>query len=180
MAGGCCLAIAAAAALGGGVDLDQGARLSGSASVAFAPPTTEKPRIMTLTETSPPQQTVTAYELLGGEPALRKLVGAFYRIMDAAPEAADIRAMHGPDLGPITELLFEWLSGWLGGPALYSQRKGGPCLVGSHRPYAIGEAERDQWLWCMAHALDEQDIEPRLRRAIDPAFARIADMVRNR
>ena len=136
---------------------------------------------MTSTTTSPsPAQTVTAYDLLGGEAGLRRLVETFYRIMDVSPETAAIRAMHGPDLGPITEMLHAWLSGWLGGPPLYTQRKGGPCLVGSHRPYAIGEAERDQWLWCMARALDELDIEPRLRRAIDPAFARLADMVRNR
>lgn len=132
------------------------------------------------TATAAPAQTTTAYELLGGEAGLRKLVEGFYRIMDTAPEAAGIRAMHGADLGPITEMLYEWLSGWLGGPPLYSQRKSSPCLVGSHKPFAIGEAERDQWLWCMARALDELDIEPRLRRALDPAFARLADMVRNR
>ncbi len=132
------------------------------------------------TATAAPARTTTAYELLGGEAGLRKLVAAFYRTMDTAPEAAGIRAMHGPDLGPITEMLYEWLSGWLGGPALYIQRKGSPCLVGSHKPFAIGGAERDQWLWCMARALDELEIEPRLRRALDPAFERLADMVRNR
>ena len=136
---------------------------------------------MTTTRTSaPPKQTVTAYDLLGGEAGLRKLVEAFYRTMVVSPEVAGIRAMHGSDLGPITEMLYEWLSGWLGGPPLYVQRKGGPCLVGSHQPYAIGEAERDQWLWGMARALDELNIEPRLRSAIDPVFARLADMVRNR
>lgn len=134
----------------------------------------------TAAEAIAPRRTVTAYEMLGGEAALRRLVTAFYRIMDTAPEAAAIRAMHGADLGEITQLLYEWLSGWLGGPPLYIQRKGGPCLVGSHRPFAIGEAERDQWLWCMARALDTLDIDPRLRQAIDPAFARLADMVRNR
>lgn len=135
---------------------------------------------MTLAQpaTTPPSPTATAYDLLGGEVGLRRLVEAFYRIMDTAPESRGIRALHALDLGQISESLYEWLSGWLGGPALYVQRKGSPCLVGSHRPYAIGRDERDQWLWCMARALDELDIAPRLRQALDPAFARLAEMIR--
>ena len=46
------------------------------------------------TATAAPARTTTAYELLGGEAGLRKLVAAFYRTMDTAPEAAGI----GPDL----------------------------------------------------------------------------------
>src|SRR5690554_3690611 len=60
----------------------------------------------------------TPYQLLGGEPGLRKLANTFYDIMDSLPEAAEIRAMHGGDLDEIKEKLFEYLSGWMGGPPL--------------------------------------------------------------
>ncbi|MBK9005547.1 MAG: hypothetical protein IPM31_01010 [Anaerolineae bacterium] len=38
------------------------------------------------------------YELLGGETGVRKLVDRFYDLMDSAPEAADIRAIHPKSL----------------------------------------------------------------------------------
>jgi len=120
------------------------------------------------------------YELLGGETGLRRLIDAFYRIMDEDPEAAGIRAMHAADLSPISQSLFEWLSGWLGGPPLYIMRKGTPCLTGPHKAFAIGPAERDQWLYCMRRALDEIGIDANLQRMFEEPFFRIADMVRNR
>jgi hypothetical protein len=40
--------------------------------------------------------------------------------MDTDPGAARIRATHGEDLTPIRQLLFEFLSGWLGRPPLYT------------------------------------------------------------
>jgi truncated hemoglobin YjbI len=40
------------------------------------------------------ERTPTAYDLVGGEPAVRRLVDRFYDLMDTAPEAAGIRALH--------------------------------------------------------------------------------------
>src|SRR5579871_2654274 len=89
---------------------------------------------------------VTPYELIGGEAAVRRLADRFYEIMDTDPAAARIRAMHADDLIPIRQLLFEFLSGWLGGPQLYFRRAEHRCIMSAHRPYAIGETERDQWM----------------------------------
>ena len=127
-------------------------------------------------ENTPP----TPYELRGGEDGLRRLVERFYEIMDEAPEAAGIRAMHKPDLGPIRENLFEFLSGWLGGPPLYVQRTGSVCLNGPHKPFAIGEAERDQWLFCMRKALEDSGVPKDLREMLDKPFFMIADFLRNK
>lgn len=74
--------------------------------------------------------------------------------MDTQPEAADIRRMHGSDLGAIKEKLYEYLSGWVGGPPLYQLRHGTVCMTKTHQPYAIGSRERDQWLLCMDLALE--------------------------
>lgn len=123
---------------------------------------------------------VNPYEMLGGEAGVRRLCATFYRIMDESPEAAGIRAMHGESLASIEQKLFEYLSGWLGGPMLYHQRYGTICLTKPHQPYAIGAAERDQWLLCMRLALEEVGAPPELQELLREPFFRIADMMVNR
>ena len=121
---------------------------------------------------------VTPYELIGGEAAVRRLADRFYEIMDTDPAAARIRAMHGEDLTPIRQLLFEFLSGWLGGPPLYFQRTEHRCIMSAHRPYAIGETERDQWMACMRRAMDECGVAPQLRALMEQAFMKMANAFR--
>ncbi len=120
------------------------------------------------------------YDQLGGAPAVRRLVDAFYDAMDADPDAAGIRRMHHADLGPIRDKLFDWLSGWAGGPQLYSQRPDRACIMSAHAPYAIGPAERDQWMGCMRTALDSLTLEPDVRELFESAFGRLANGLRNR
>jgi len=115
----------------------------------------------------------TPYEQIGGEVTVRRL--AFYEIMDSDPGAARIRAMHGQDLAPIRKLLFEFLSGWLGGPALYFQRPEHRCIMSAHRPFAIGEVERDEWMMCMRRAMDECALPADMRALLDQAFWRMAN-----
>ena len=119
------------------------------------------------------------YDQLGGAQALRRLVDAFYDAMDADPAAAGIRRMHAGDLEPIREKLFDWLSGWAGGPQLYSLRPDRACIMSAHAPYAIGPDERDQWMGCMRKALGSLDIEPDVRAMFETAFSRLADGLRN-
>jgi len=123
---------------------------------------------------------VTPYDRLGGAPVLRQLVDAFYDAMDREPEAAGIRAMHAPDLADIRDRLFDWLSGWSGGPPLYNARPDRKCIMSAHRPFAIGEAEREQWMACMRKALAGLDLDDDVRAMYDAAFARLADGLRNR
>lgn len=47
----------------------------------------------------------TPYELLGGAAPLRQLVDRFYDVMDTAPEARALRAMHGAELGPMRDMV---------------------------------------------------------------------------
>lgn len=120
------------------------------------------------------------YQLLGGEEGVRRLCAVFYRIMDESPEAAGIRAMHGESLAAIEGKLFEYLSGWMGGPQLYVRRTGTVCLTKPHQPYAIGAAERDQWLWCMDRALEEVGASAEVRDMLREPMFRVADMMVNR
>ena len=122
---------------------------------------------------------ITPYELIGGEPMVRRLADRFYEIMDSDPGAGRIRAMHGADLAPIRQLLFEFLSGWLGGPPIYFQRSEHRCIMSAHRPYGIGEAERDEWMMCMRRAMDDCGLKGGMRAGLDRAFLRMADHFRN-
>lgn len=125
-------------------------------------------------------QRTTMYEMIGGEAGVRALADAFYDAMDQLSEAATIRAMHGVDLSPIKQKLFEFLSGWFGGPRLYFEKYGSVCMHGPHSPYAIGPAERDQWLMCMNAALDSVGAQQEIRDALRVPMYRFADALRNR
>lgn len=126
-----------------------------------------------------PNIEMTPYELIGGETTVRRLADRFYEIMDTDPGAARIRAMHGEDLAPIRQLLFEFLSGWLGGPPLYFKRPEHRCIMSAHRPYAIGDVERDEWMMCMRQAMDECVLPAEMRALLDQAFSRMANQFRS-
>lgn len=121
----------------------------------------------------------TPYELLGGETGLRRLVDRFYDLMDELPEAWPARKIHPESLEHSAQKTFEFLSGWFGGPSLFIEKYGHPRLRMRHMPYAIGEAERDAWLFCMRQALAEQVADAGLRAALDRAFTDMADHLRN-
>lgn len=129
---------------------------------------------------APEKSGPTPYEMIGGAETLHRIVDRFYEIMDTDPAAAGIRAMHGSDLAPIREKLFDFLSGWLGGPPLYFQRPDRKCLNSAHSPYAIGESERDQWLMCMYRALEDAGVDAETRELLRKPFFIVADFVRNR
>jgi hemoglobin len=121
----------------------------------------------------------TPYAALGGEPGLRRLVDRFYALMDELPEAYNARRIHPESLDGARQGLFEFLSGWLGGPPLYVQRLGHPRLRMRHRPYAIGPLERDEWMLCMREALQEQVPDAVLRQGIEARLAALADHMVN-
>ena len=119
------------------------------------------------------------YRLIGGEDGIRHLVDRFYALMDELPEARTIRALHPGDLSHAKERLFMFLSGWLGGPPLYTERFGHPQLRHKHQTFPIGAAERDAWMLCMARALDELVPEATLRAQLTQSFFKTADFLRN-
>jgi hemoglobin len=122
----------------------------------------------------------TAFDAAGGADAVRALVDRFYDLMDLEPAYAGIRALHPGTLDGSRDKLYLFLSGWLGGPDLYVQRFGHPRLRARHLAYAIGIAERDQWLACMGQAMAECGIDAALQERLTAAFANTADWMRNR
>ncbi len=128
---------------------------------------------------APPAPGPTPYELLGGEAAVRELVDRFYDLMDLEEPYAGIRKLHPPSLDASRDKLFWFLSGWLGGPALYAEKIGHPMLRARHLPFPIGVDERDQWLGCMSQAMDDCGVDPGLQRRLAEAFFGTADWMRN-
>ncbi len=126
----------------------------------------------------------TFFELLGGETSgtakLRVLVEAFYDIMDADPKAAGIRALHAADLAEAREKLFMFLTGWTGGPQLYIERYGHPFLRRKHMPFAIGDSERDQWMYCMIEAMKTLSLDEKIAVKLAQQLYGVADFMRNK
>ena len=121
----------------------------------------------------------THFERCGGEAVIRKLVDRFYDLMDEDPDYYAIRKLHPAQLTDSRDKLYWFLSGWLGGPPLYTDRVGQPFLRRRHQPFAIGEAERDQWMGCMTRAMQDLQLEVGLQQELDAAFFKTADFMRN-
>lgn len=122
----------------------------------------------------------TPYEQLGGETGVRQLVQAFYDDMEASPEASALRNMHAPNLGPMRQTLFEFLSGWLGGPRTYFERTNAKCMMSAHAGLPITQNEADQWMRCMRRALQQLNVAPDARAFVDNAFTRVCNAMVNR
>ncbi|MDA0662710.1 MAG: group II truncated hemoglobin [Proteobacteria bacterium] len=122
---------------------------------------------------------ISLFERIGGSGVVDVLVERFYGNMDTLPEAAGIRAMHQPDLGPVKDVLKRYFTEWLGGPPLYSTERGHPRLRMRHMHVRIGIAERDAWLRCMRGALDDAVADDAARADIYRALSGLADHMRN-
>jgi hemoglobin len=120
------------------------------------------------------------YERIGGESAVRALVHRFYQLMDELPETYAIRKLHAQDLSGSEQKLFDFLSGWMGGPQLYVEKHGHPMLRRRHLPFPISDAERDQWMLCMRQAMTDTVADAQLRGELEAAFQKVADHMRNR
>lgn len=121
----------------------------------------------------------THYQRIGGEAKVRELVNRFYQLMDELPETYGIRKLHAEDLSNSAQKLFDFLSGWLGGPQLYVEKHGHPMLRRRHLHFPIDNAARDQWMHCMQLALDDVVEDARLRDELVQSFLKVADHMRN-
>ena len=125
-----------------------------------------------------PQQS-NAYDLIGGDQVIKNIAASFYQFMDSELQVKPLRDIHPQSLKLSEEKLYQFLSGWLGGPQLFQQQHGNPALRARHMPFAVDEAMRDQWLMCMEHALNEHVEQPEHRQAIFQAISTLADHMRN-
>ncbi|MBW9258398.1 MAG: group II truncated hemoglobin [Candidatus Thiodiazotropha sp. (ex. Lucinisca nassula)] len=126
------------------------------------------------------QPAATHYERVGGEKSVRELVDRFYDLMDEQDDLTELRQLHAKSLKVSREKLFMFLSGWLGGPSLYTDKYGHPRLRARHLPFSIGIEERDQWIQCMKTAMQQMSMDESLQEELLQAFFKTADFMRNR
>lgn len=125
------------------------------------------------------ESSTSPFDALGGADGVRRLVDRFYALMDELPEAHGVRQLHPESLNDSALKLYEFLSGWLGGPSLYIEKRGHPRLRMRHLPFTIGAQERDEWMLCMRLALAEQVGDAKLRAALEQVFQQMADHMVN-
>ena len=113
------------------------------------------------------------YERLGSAPGIRQLVTDFYDAMECNDKFTELRRIHAPDLAPMRETLFEFLSGWLGGPRTYWERPDAKCMMSAHAGLPITLELADQWITCMQYAVNKIPAEQEDRDAVIDAFTRI-------
>ncbi|TMP34432.1 group II truncated hemoglobin [Pseudoalteromonas rubra] len=116
----------------------------------------------------------TPYEIIGGEAGTRALANRFYDIMESDPYTKPLYDMHPLPLDRIRQVFFEFLSGWLGGPDLFAEQYGHPRLRMRHMPFTINKELRDQWMYCMDKALDQEVDNPLLREGLRKSLAQLA------
>ena len=110
---------------------------------------------------------------------MRRLVNRFYALMDELPEAHQVRRLHPETLDNSAQNLFEYLSGWFGGPTMYTDKKGHPRMRMRHAPYAVSKSAKDEWMMCMTQALTEQVEVAAFRNHLIATFAGLAEHMVN-
>ena len=122
---------------------------------------------------------IAIYQSIGGIDQIDQLVDRFYDLMALEPVFSDLRAMHPEDLSTSREKLKFFLTGWMGGPDIYSPKYGHPMLRARHLPFKIGLKERNQWLACMYQAMEECGIDSNVAKQLEESFFNTADWMRN-
>jgi hemoglobin len=121
---------------------------------------------------------VTVYEEIGGDAAVRRLADDFYDIIER--DSPLLRAMLPESTAGSRQKLYEFLSGWMGGPPLYWERRGHPALRMRHARFPINEEAARQWSECMRAAIGIGDIREPAASWLGEELSRVADMLRNR
>ena len=140
------------------------------------------PRVATTTDPSTDAVSAmrqTPFDLIGGHPTIRAIVGRFYDLMDSDPAYAALRALHAPDLAPMRESLAGFLAAWSGGPRDWFEANPGKCMMSAHRNMAITHELAGQWSEAIrraVHDTDEAGIEgdPMILREMGDVLTRLA------
>lgn len=120
----------------------------------------------------------TPYVEIGGDQGVRDLVEHFYDIIE--DDSPTLRAMLPANTATSRQKLYEYLSGWLGGPPLYEMKRGHPQLRMRHLPFPIGDREAEEWMACMVAAIERSSIAQPLSGFLIARLGPLADHMRNK
>ena len=121
-----------------------------------------------------------SFQAAGGEADIRQLVDDFFDRMGADERFATIYAMHPEDKDVSRDKLARFLCGWLGGPKRYNEKYGAISIPEVHAHLAIGTAERDLWLTCMAETVELQPFAAGFKKYLMEQLSVPAEAVRRR
>lgn len=105
----------------------------------------------------------TPYEWIGGAEVLARLVDTFYDLVKQHP---DISPLFPEDLTEVKERQYQFLTQFLGGPTLYTEKHGHPMLRARHIRFPIGTVQAEAWLACMKEAMDRTGLQGEIREHI--------------
>jgi hemoglobin len=115
-----------------------------------------------------PEETPTIYEWAGGRDAFLRWLNRFYDLVEG--EAPEIAAMFG---GKVSEAhrthVTDWWSEVMGGPAVYSNQRGGyEHMLRRHHNLAITAEQRLQFVTLLSRAADDAGLpdDPEFRAAL--------------
>lgn len=122
------------------------------------------------------------YELVGGEAGVRKLVEAFYDIVESEPDGHALHLLHLRGHGVAHSRIeqFNFLSGFFGGPKLYAQKWGHSNVREMHEHVEIDRAAKDAWLRCMVTAIDRVGLPADAKARLMAPFTRVATILVNK
>jgi hemoglobin len=103
------------------------------------------------------------YEQIGGADTVARLVDTFYDLVKDHP---DLAPLFPEDFTEVKEKQYQFLTQFLGGPTLYSERHGHPMLRARHMRFPITPKRAEAWLGCMREAMDRIGLEGEVREAI--------------
>ena len=118
----------------------------------------------------------TPYERLGPE-NLKLLVERFYDLVFANEE---IKHLFKTDKEVIKEKQRMFLTQFLGGPPLYSEKYGHPQMRARHMPHPISQENAVAWLQCMSAALTSLPIDENLKDELFKRFVPTAMFMVNK
>lgn len=120
---------------------------------------------------------VNIFEQLGREKFV-ELSTCFYKKVYADTEPS-FRGMFPKDMDMAIQNQYEFFIQRMGGPPLYSDRKGHPALRGRHAHFQITKAHAEKWLMYMRQALDEVAIPDDAKKRMDEFFTDVAFFLQN-
>ncbi|MFT5858080.1 MAG: hemoglobin [Flavobacteriaceae bacterium] len=112
-----------------------------------------------------------------GPKRLNDLVNRFYNLVFNESQIAHLFTTD-PEVVIDKQVIF--LTQFLGGPQVYTEKFGAPRMKKRHMPHAIDEDARIEWLRCMRKAIREMDFEPELADALYSCFPKLAAHMQNR
>jgi hemoglobin len=117
----------------------------------------------------------TLYVRIGNE-NLQKLIDQFYDLVFSSEKIAPL---FKNDKEEIKEKQYLFLSQFLGGPHLYTQKYGHPKMRARHLHHAISEEAKNEWLRCMKLAIATLDLTDDLKIALYNCFPAVAQHMVN-